>query len=429
MLGYYNKFKALESKGTPVRVAIIGIGQMGRALVSQLVKLPGIQPTVLVDHKHSRAISALSQHQHCKYTYVENIEDAERTIADGGIAICEDMSLATNNRYVDIVIDATGSVTASVEISLSAIENKKHIILMTVEADATVGYILRKKAEKAGVMLTGMAGDEPGAIMELYEQARTMGLEVLVLGKGKNNPVEEGANPISCAEKAEKNKMNSYMLASFVDCTKTMIELAAVANATGLLPDVDGCHGVRAELGELTAVLSTKNEGGILSSYRVVEYIQGIAPGVFAIVTTDNAELREELKYLSMGDGPRYLLYRPYHLCSLEIPITIARIIFDRQASLWIEDKPIAEVVAVAKRNLRTGEELDRIGGFTSRGVLTTRKNALERGLLPIGLINNHTVVKGNIQKGEWLRLCDVELDAHSPVVKLWLEQNELLKA
>lgn len=429
MIGYYDKFMELQSLGRQIRVGIVGVGQMGRALVSQLVGLVGVKLVAVVDHKAARVCDILDRYsEKCSYSLVNSTRKAEQAYIDGHIAIGEAMSIVTENSYVDIVIDATGSVQSAVEIALSAIEHKKHIILMTIEADVTVGYILRKKAEAAGVIFTGMSGDEPGAIMELYEQARTMGLEVLVLGKGKNNPVEEGANPITCADRAKENNMNTYMLTSFVDCTKTMIELAAVCNATGMRPDIAGCHGVKANIAELTSLFSKKDEGGVLNSYHVVEYVQGIAPGVFAIITTQDKELREELRYLSMGDGPNYLLYRPYHLCSLEIPVTIARIAFDKLQSLWIKDVPQAEVVAVAKRDVRLGEELDRIGGFTCRGVLMSCEEANKNGFLPIGLINSSTVVKTSVKKGAILRLCDVELDKNSLVVKLWKEQCELLK-
>ena len=428
MFGLSEDFERLHRENKEIRVSIIGVGQMGRALVAQMVKMKGINPVVIVDHRAERIVKVLEEIGCTSYERVNSLEEAEAVIESGKLAIAEDDSIATASRFVEVVIDATGSTEGSAKIALSAIENKKHIVLMTVETDVTVGAILRKKAEKNGVMLTGMAGDEPGAVMELYDFAKTMGLDVLVLGKGKNNPVNYSANPDSAREEAIGKEMNPYMLASFQDCSKTMIELCAISNATGFLPDKIGCHGKKADTKTMLDVYCTKKEGGILDGYGVVDYVEGIAPGVFAIVTTKNEELKKELKYLSMGDGPNYLLYRPYHLCSFEVPITVGRMVLYNRSSLnYCRQKPYSEVVAFAKRDLHKGESLDRIGGYTVYGVITAEEDTRKNDYLPVGLVNENTVMRNDVKMGEPIRYSDVVLDESSVLVSLRREQDELV--
>ncbi|MEG1942283.1 MAG: SAF domain-containing protein [Angelakisella sp.] len=430
MFGLSEDFLRLEREGKPIRVAIIGVGQMGRSLVAQMVPMNGISPVVIIDHRAERVIAALSKVgvKESGYALVTTAEQADAAVAQGKIAIAEDDRVATACGAVQVVIDATGALADAARIALDAFANKKHIIMMTVETDVVVGPLLNRKAKEAGVIFTGMAGDEPGVIMELYDFAKTMGLEVLVLGKGKNNEVNYSANPDTAAAEAAGKEMNPRMLASFQDCTKTMVELAAVSNATGFLPDCIGAHGVTATAQTLASVYRLKEEGGVLNNYGVVDYVKGIAPGVFAVVTTKDEEIRKELAYLSMGDGPNYTFYRPYHLCSLEVPMTVGRLMLYGKPSLVpMAGAPHAEVVAFAKRDLAAGEHLDGIGGYTVYGAIASAKKAAELGALPVGLVNGNTVMKKAIKKGEIITYEHVKLDEASLLVKLRREQDKLM--
>jgi predicted homoserine dehydrogenase-like protein len=215
----------------------------------------------------------------------------------------------------------------------------------------------------AGVVYTGSAGDEPGAIVELYDFARSLGFEVVAAGKGKNNPLELLATPESLADEAASKQMNPKMLAYFVDGTKTMVEMAAVANATGMTPDKPGMHGPEETLPDrLAGLFSLEEEGGILTAYDAVDYVRGVAPGVFIIVRSEAEPVRETLEYLGQGAGPNYVLYRPYHLTSLETPMSVARAALYGEPTIAPREAPSAEVVAVAKRNLKPGETLGSIG-------------------------------------------------------------------
>ncbi len=423
----YQELTELASQNRRINVAIIGVGQMGRALVAQFSMLSPrvIVPVVICDHNVQRVVAAL-QSTKMEYEIVTDIKQAEQAVASGKIAICEDDEIASRLPQVELVIDATGSTAGAARIAATAIQNKKHILMMTVETEATVGVALRQMAEQNGVVYSGMAGDEPAAMLELYDFAKSMGLEVLVLGKGKNNEVDLAATAQSCTKQAAKQGSNPRMLASFKDCTKTMIELTAVANAVGFAPDCQGGHGAVADVSNILDIYKSEVDGGLLKGKNIVDYAIGVAPGVFAIVTTDNEEIRKELAYLSMGDGPNYLLYRPYHLCSLEIPRTIVGMIMHGKSSIAPRlATPTAEVMTVAKRDLKKGELLDEIGGDTVYGSMEKYAIAKSKNALPIGLVSNNRLLR-DINKGEVITTDDVELDPNSLLVKLRQQQQDL---
>ncbi len=219
------------------------------------------------------------------------------------------------------------------------------------------------------------------------------------------------------------------MLTSFKDGTKTMVEMTAMANATGFIPDVRGGHGVSATVNELPGIYRLKEDGGILNQYKIVDYVNGVAPGVFIIVTSKLPQVHHEMQYLSMGPGPNYVLYRPYHLTSLETPLTVARAaIYNEPTIVPLDGEPVAETITVAKRDLKAGERLDGIGGFTVYGSIETYKKAKEERLLPIGLVNKNTIVKRDIKKGEYLTYDMVELDTNTLIYKLRQLQEEIIK-
>jgi predicted homoserine dehydrogenase-like protein len=226
--------------------------------------------------------------------------------------------------------------------------------MLNVETDVCIGHILYKLARNAGVVYTGSAGDEPGAVIEMYDFARALGFDVRVVGKGKNNKVDYDCTPDSAAEEAKRKNMSPKMLCSFKDGTKTMVEMTAMANATGFLPDVTGAHGASGGVKDLPNLLSLKSEGrgGILNSYGVIEYVNGVAPGVFVIISTTRPDILHELSYLSMGDGPNFALYRPYHLTSLETPLSVAKACIDREPTIVPREGLVAETVTRWQRSI-----------------------------------------------------------------------------
>ncbi len=408
-----DKLEALERAGTPIRVGLVGAGQMGRGFVAQVAGIPGMEVVIAADMDPNRALSAF--------------REAGRDPVEGHNghpdrpAVSADASDVARSEDVDVVVEATGVPEVGARVAYEAIHNGKHVVMLNAEADVTVGAILERMARSAGVVYTGSAGDEPGAIMELYDFARSLGFEVVVAGKGKNNPLDVSATPESVAEEAERKHMNPKMLASFVDGTKTMVEMAAVANATGFSPDVPGMHGPQETAPErLGAIFSLEEEGGILSSYRAVDYVRGVAPGVFVIVRSQAGPVRETLEYLGQGPGPNHVLYRPYHLTSLETPISVARAAIYSEATIAPRPKPTAEVAAVAKRDLSAGEKLGGIGSADYYGHVYPVSEAA--GMLPLGLAEGARTTRP-VARGEAIPRAGVELE-ESFVVALWRLQQ-----
>jgi len=424
------RLRKFEEDGHKINVGIVGAGQMGRSLASQMLFVKGEKPVVLCDRNPGKAKDVLIKAGVSPDEIVEtnSITLAQEAIERGKFVATEDYEVVPKIGNIDVVVDATGVPDVGSQLAILSIHNGKHIVMLNVETDVTVGPILKKMAVSAGVVYTVSAGDEPGAIKELYDFADGMGLEVLVAGKGKNNPLDLDATPDTVREKAEKQNMSARMLASFVDGTKTMIEMTAVSNATGLLPSKRGMIGPKATVKELPRLLSLKEQGGILDRYHVVEYINGIAPGVFVIVTSKLEAIKEEMKYLSLGEGPNYVLYRPYHLTSMETPLSIAKAFFYKEPTIAPMGAPISETVTVAKRDLKAGEHLDCIGGYTVYGIIDTYENAKKERALPIGLVNKNVVLKRDFKKGETITYDSVVLDENSTVLQLRRLQDKLIK-
>jgi predicted homoserine dehydrogenase-like protein len=429
MLNLNTKLVQLEQEGKKINISLVGAGQMGRAMISQMFCMRGIRPSILVDRNAEKAAKVYESAGIDRGDIFEasTVSEAEDAIKRNKFVVSENFDIATKSLPIDVVIDATGDPEAGARLALGSIHNGKHIVMLNVEADVTVGPVLKKMADSAGVVYTVSAGDEPGAIMELFDFADGVGFEVLVAGKGKNNPLDQSANPDTVREKAASKNMNPKMLASFVDGTKTMVEMTAVSNATGFLPSKRGLIGPKATVEELPGLLSLKAQGGILDKYHVVEFIRGIAPGVFVIVTTDLPALKEEMAYLSMGDGPNYVLYRPYHLAGIETPLSAARAYFYGEATIVPMGVPVSETVAVAKKDLKAGEYLDGIGGYTVYGVIDTYENARNDNALPIGLVSSRVMVKKDIKKGETIRYDMVKLNEASVILQLRRIQDEML--
>lgn len=429
MLNLNTKLLELEEKGTKIGIGLIGAGQMGRGMVSQMFLMKGIKVAAICDININEAKRAyqLAGVATEDIVFAESVSALENAVKNGKYVIVEDARIITKSQPIDVVIDATGVPEIGAIVALESITNGKHIVMLNVETDVTVGPILKKMADSAGVVYTVSAGDEPGAIKELYDFADAMGFEVLVAGKGKNNVMDLDANPDNVMEESLRKNMNPKMLASFKDGTKTMVELTAVSNATGYLPTKRGLIGPKATVKELPEIFRLKEQGGILDNYHVVEYVNGVAPGVFVIVTTKLEAVREEMEYLSMGKGPNYVFYRPYHLASIETPLSAARAYIYKEPTIAPKGRPISETITVAKRDLKVGEHLDYIGGYTVYGVIDTYENAKKENALPIGLVNKNVVVTKDIKKGQVITYDDVKLDESSVILQLRRLQEKLI--
>ncbi|MFD2705003.1 NAD(P)H-dependent oxidoreductase [Salibacterium lacus] len=421
MLGMNKKLAAFENEGKYIKVGLIGAGQMGRGMISQIEGMKGMKVVAVADINISNVINA---YKHAgipeeNIIQTEKEEEAVRAVEEGKVTAFSEAEKVASLPSVDVVVDATGIPNVGAAIAWEAILNRKHIVMLNVEADVTVGPVLKKLADSAGVVYTGSAGDEPGAVMELFDFADALGFEVIALGKGKNNPLNLEANPSTAAEEAKAKGASPKMLASFQDGTKTMVEMNAVANATGFIPDQTGMHGFSATVDELADIFQLKENGGQLHHKGIVEYVQGVAPGVFAIITSHNEEVHEELQYVKLGNGPHYTLYRPYHLTSLETPLTVARAFFDKEPTIAPTYNRRAETVATAKKDLKAGEFFDSIGGYSVYGTLMEKSEADDAEAFPIGLVDANVKVLRDVQKGETLTYNDIEQTKESTIWRL----------
>lgn len=409
----YGNLLEREQNGAPIKVGVIGAGQMGFGMVSQISTIPGMIVAGISDINLDAAKRAA---------------DAYNASADKKVDILTstDFKEIVHSQNVEVIVDATSVPEAGAKISLETLIAKKHLVLLNVEIDITVGPLMKKLYDAADLVYTGSDGDEPAATVQMYEFAKSMGMEVLVAGKGKNNALKVSANPDTAQAEADSKGMNSHMLAAFQDGTKTMAEMNLLSNAIGYLPDVVGMHGVSADLDGTVEKLNLKENGGVLNNFGVVEYVDGIAPGIFCIVKGQNEGVQHELNYLlKKGERDHHILFRPYHLCSLETPLTIARAVLEHDTAIVPLGAPISETVAVAKRDIKKGEKIDGIGGYCVRGVLETHADMKKNGNVPIGLVGGSSVAKRDIKDGAFLTVDDIELDESTTVYKLRKLQDE----
>ncbi|HBO39249.1 MAG TPA: NAD(P)-dependent oxidoreductase, partial [Pasteurellaceae bacterium] len=259
-----------------------------------------------------------------------------------------------------------------------------------------------------------------------YCFAKAMGMDVKVMGKGKNNKLDYDCNPDTVLEEAIRRKMSPKILSSFKDGTKTMVEMTAMSNATGLIPDVIGGHGIAATVKELPALYRLKSEGGILNKHGVVEFVNGIAPGVFVVVSTENEEIAYQMRYHSMGPGPLWILYRPYHLCNLETPLSVAKAVIDGEPTIVPKGDLVSECITVAKKDLKAGETIDGIGGYTIYGSIASKAESDTKGYVPYGLINKNTRMLKDAKKGQLITHDMIELDTSTLIYKLRQEQDKM---
>lgn len=426
----YKHLQERESEGCPIRVGLVGCGQMGSGLVHVTSGMVGMNTLAIADIDVERSLGTFKALgiPDSEIRVTNKCGEAEDALRTGKFLVTEDALLLTQIEGLDALVEATGVTEIGAQVAWNSVMNQKHIVMLNVETDVTVGLLLRRTAEKTGCVYTVASGDEPGVCKMLYDFARTLGFEVVCLGKGKNNPLDYEATPESCRQEALSRGMNPKMLASFKDGSKTMVEMAAVSNATGLVPDVPGMHGPRVDLEDLAKVFVPEEHGGILTRRGCVEYSMGrVAPGVFAIVTTNEPRVRTDMKFVGMGDGPYYLLYRPFHLCNIETPVAIAEAVIYGEPTV-VAKAMVSEVVAVAKRDLTTGERVGDVGGPDFYSKIYTFDAARAMKGIPMGLATGGTVFR-DIAKGHALTEDDFAPDASRFVYKLRQMQDALLSS
>ena len=393
-----------EAEGKPIRVGLVGCGQMGSGLAHVTNQMVGLNTMAISDIDVNRPLATLADLglSESEIVVTNQVGPAEDALRAGKYVVTEDAVMLAKLESLDAVVEATGLTEVGSRVAWNCILHSKHVIMLNVETDVTVGPLLHRLAQKAGCVYTAASGDEPGVCKMLYNLAGTMGFEVVCLGKGKNNVINFAATPDSCREEALSKGMNPKMLSAFKDGSKTMVELAAMSNATGLVPDVPGMHGVKVDVDDLNKVFIPKEDGGILSRRGCVDYSTGkVAPGVFAVITSPDPRVREDMKFYSMGPGPYYTLYRPYHLCAIETPVSIAEAVIYGESTI-VSKQMVSEVATIAKRDLQVREVAGEIGGPDIFGRTYLYEKARAQKAIPLGLTPGGKVLK-NIAKGDLL--------------------------
>ena len=400
----YERLQERAAADNPIRVGLVGCGQMGSGLVHVINQITGMDAVALADLNAERPLETLRALgiPESRICVTNGRGEAEDALNADRIVVTEDAVMLAELEPLEAVVEATGITEVGSRVAWNCVMRGRHVIMLNVETDVTVGPLLHRLAQNNGCVYTAASGDEPGVCKMLYNLAGTMGFDVVCLGKGKNNPINFDATPEMCREEAEGKGMNPKMLSAFKDGSKTMVELAAMSNATGLLPDKPGMHGPKVDVQDLSTVFVPQADGGILSDRGRVDYSTGkVAPGVFVVIATDDPRVVVDMRFLSMGDGPYYTLYRPYHLCNVETPVSIAEAVLYGESTI-VSREMVSEVAAIAKRDLKPGEVVGEIGCPDFFGRTYAYTEAQHEHAIPLGLVPGGEVLQ-DIPKGSLL--------------------------
>jgi len=428
--------------GNPVRVGLIGAGKFGSMFLAQAHRTPGLHLAAVVDLAPARAREAMTR----VGWPVERISASslDQALASGATFVGDDAEGMIASPGIDVVIDATGVPAAGIRHALLAIEHGKHIVMVNVEADVLVGPLLAERAARAGVVYSMAYGDQPALIAEQVDWARAAGFEVVAAGKGtKYLPSYHASTPDTVwghygltPEQAQLGGMNPQMFNSFLDGTKSGIEMAAVANATGLTPAADGLAFPPCGVDDLPRLLKPVSDGGVLAHKGQVEVISSLERdgrpvfrdlrwGVYVVFEAPSdyvARCFAEYGMMTDPSGRYAALYRPYHLIGLELGISVASAALRREPT-GVSRSFRGDVVATAKRDLKAGEVLDGEGGFTVWGKLMPAEASLAAGGLPIGLAHKVKLTRP-IKAGGIVRWSDVTVDEASEPVRVRREME-----
>jgi predicted homoserine dehydrogenase-like protein len=414
-MSLYHLLQQRAAAGRPVRVGLIGAGKFGSMFLNQVPGMPGVEVAVVADLDPERARTA------CRTVGWDAARIGRTRFVASGAEACADPA-------VEIVVEATGSPPAGITHARAAIAERKHIVMVNVEADALAGPLLAEEARARGVVYSLAYGDQPALTCELVDWARACGFEVVAAGKGtKYLPAYHAVTPDDVwthygltAEEARRGGMNPQMFNSFLDGTKSAIEMAATANATGLGVPQDGLGFPACGVDDLPQVLRAREAGGALERDGMVEVVSSLERdgrpvfrdlrwGVYVVLKAPNDYARACFKEYGLKTDPSgwyAAMYKPYHLIGLELGISVLSAALRGEPTGQPQDWR-GDVVAVAKRELRAGEALDGEGGHTVWGKLVPAARSLAEGALPIGLAHKLPLVR-DIAAGEIVRWTDV---------------------
>jgi predicted homoserine dehydrogenase-like protein len=420
------ELERLTQAGKPIRVGMVGAGFMARGIVRQMLQYTkGIELAAISNRRPEIARDAYAASGETDVMFVSSVTALDQCIDRGQRAVTDDPMLLCDCDGIDVILEVTGAVEFAAHVVMRAIGHGKHVVMMNAELDGTIGPILKRYADQAGVIITNTEGDQPGVIMNLYRWVKGLGIRPVLCGniKGLHDPYR---NPTTQEGFARKWGMKAPMVTSFADGTKISFENAIVANATGMRVAKRGMYGPVVEPGTpIQQAVDWYPKEALLDGSGIVDYCVGAMPnpGVFVLGTTED---ETEIHYLSlykMGPGPLYCFYWPYHLCHFEVPNTVARAAIFRDAAIAPLAGPCVDVVAAAKRDLRSGEIIDGLGYYMTYGLCENAGTVHVDRLLPIGLAEGCRL-KRDVLRDRVLSYDDIEVPPGRLCDALRLEQD-----
>jgi len=434
--------KLLERKDKPLRIGVIGAGKFAAMYLAQVPKTPGIHLVGIADLAPDNARENLKRVGWPAAAYTA--PSLDKALKEGNTNVSDDWRKLVSHPAIDIVIEATGNPPAAVEHALEAFRQRKHVVMVTVEADAFCGPILARTAAEAGVVYSLAYGDQPALICDLVDWARAAGFPVVAAGRGhkwlphfaQSTPETVWGHYGLTPEQARIGGLNPKMFNSFLDGSKPAIETSAVCNATGLTPAPQGLLYPPGSVDEIPSLMRPASEGGVLHHKGQVEVISSLRSdgtpipydirfGVFVVFEGETDYIRRCFSEYGVKTDPsgRYAcLYKRWHLIGLEVGISVASVGL-RGESTGCATGWRADAVAVAKRSLSPGELLDGEGGYTVVGRLMPAGDSLKGNCLPLGLAHGWKMLRP-VAAGETVRWSDVAFDASSTAVRLRREME-----
>ena len=408
-------------ENNPVRVAMVGAGYMAQCIALQIVQATrGMRLVGISNRTPSKAEKIYRDVGVEEIGHAATAAELEQAIAKNKYVVTDDPSIFWEAGSVEAVIEVTGDPEFGTRVAYESLRHGKHVILLNAEVDASVGPILKTYADQAGVVYTYTDGDEPGVMMNLYRFVESMGCKPMLVGQLKGF-LNRYRNPETQREFAQKHNVNAAIVASFADGSKLNLEATIMGNAIGFIPAVRGMHGhacahVKDLLGKFS--LDDFKAGGL------VEYVLGAEPhtGAFVIAYNDQPIRRTLMTYLKLGDGPLHMFYTPYHIPPMQLPHSVARAVLFNDPTITPSGAPTCDTITFAKRDLKKGERLDGMGGYTCYG-LVDRYDVCRKGdYLPMA-VSLDCVLKTDVPKDGPITYADVTLPAGRIVDRLRAEQ------